>query len=929
MKNPRRTLLERWVVTTLGLSLLIPLLTISPASATLASGDITVDDVTVPEGNAGQTSIVFTITLEGTNALGGLVVGYATSDGTAKAGPDYTTTSGSVTFAAGQLSKTVTVPITTDAQAEPDETFTVTITKLSDDPATITDPTGTGTIVNDDGDPPAIAIADASIAEGDTGTAGVTVPVTLSPASTLPVTVDYTTAAGSATAGSDFTSTSGTLTFAPSSTSQDIVVPIVGDETDETDESFTIVISSPDNAVLSDATATVTIEDDDHATVSISDSDDVVEGATGSTTTMSFEVTMSAPSAVEVVVGYATTTSGTASAGDDFTATSGTITFPPGETTETIEVDVLGDDVLEPDETVEVALWDEKNAIIAEGGGSATGLIVDDELATLAVDDVTVGEGETANFTVSLSHVRSHDVMFDVDTADGTATAGSDFSGMSTTGTIPAGSTSVIVSTSVLDDAVAEDTESFGLVLSSPIGAGISDDVGTATVEDDDSVDLAIVDVSKAEGDAGTTTFSFAISLDGQHDNTIAVGFTTGDASASAGEDYTASSGTVIFAPGDNAETVTIDVLGDVVKEGDETFVVDLTVPDSVGTADLQAVGTILDDDDSAPTVSISDGGAIWEGNSGTRTVTFTVALSAPSEKSITVRVRTADFTASAGSDYQAVSTTLTFAPGTTSRTVSVIVYGDRAKEADEFLVAELSNPTNATIGREAGFAKIVDDDRSADERWVEWLVLDFLGREIHDGDPIVAQFTGMLQQGSSRREVAQQLAYSDFYLSALVDSLYLSTLGRHADKQGKQYWLHQLRAGLSPAAAATYFYAGAEYYQRSGGTHRAWVADLYREILGRNAQSSELDYWVGVMRDGAGRDVVAWSFVNSIESRRSRVTFLYRYLLGRFPDRAGREYWAEILKNGRDVDLAVELAVSQEYYNLSQRYDARWFRFE
>jgi chitinase len=162
-------------------------------------------------------------------------------------------------------SQTVNVAVTGDTTVEPNETFTVKLTSPSG--ATLGTATATGTITNDDVSSitPTVSIANASVAEGNSGSKSMPFTVSLSSASTSQVTVNYATANGTATAGSDYTATSGTLTFAPGMTSQTVNVAVTGDTTVEPNETFTVKLTSPSGATLGTATATGTITNDDTA----------------------------------------------------------------------------------------------------------------------------------------------------------------------------------------------------------------------------------------------------------------------------------------------------------------------------------------------------------------------------------------------------------------------------------------------------------------------------------------------------------------------------------------------------------------------------------------------------------------------------------------------------------------------------------------
>ena len=212
-----------------------------------------------------------------------------------------------------------------------------------------------------------------------------------------PVTVRYATVDGTAEAGADYTTTSGTLRFEEGETKQTILAPTIDDDTAEEIETFTVELSAPSGATVADGTATGTITDDDAPpTVSIYDAPAVSEGESAE-----FAVRLSAASDVAVSVSYATV-DGTAEAGSDYTAASGVVSFEPGETEQTITVATLDDGEVEAEETFTVELSAPSGALV--GDGTATGTITDDDAPELSIDDApAVSEGESAEFAVRLS----------------------------------------------------------------------------------------------------------------------------------------------------------------------------------------------------------------------------------------------------------------------------------------------------------------------------------------------------------------------------------------------------------------------------------------------------------------------------------------------------------------------------------------------
>jgi hypothetical protein len=238
----------------------LALLPVHRASA--AAPSVTISDVTVTEGAPGATTVarfILTLSAPASRPTG---VKYATVDGGATAGSDFTAMSGNVTIKKGRTTASIAVPVLGDNLYEGDETFTVHLKSARG--ATIADADGVGTITDDDA-APSISIANASSVEGNSGTTPLSFDVSLSGPSATDVTVDYETSDGSATAPDDYAATSGTLTWpAGTSSTQAVSVDVVGDTTEEPDETFTVTLSNPSvGASIDAATATGVILNDD------------------------------------------------------------------------------------------------------------------------------------------------------------------------------------------------------------------------------------------------------------------------------------------------------------------------------------------------------------------------------------------------------------------------------------------------------------------------------------------------------------------------------------------------------------------------------------------------------------------------------------------------------------------------------------------
>jgi hypothetical protein len=233
-------------------------LVLAAASAAADAPSLAVSDAMVTEGDSGTKSALFTVSLSAASA-GPVTVGYATADGSAKAPGDYAATTGTLTFAPGELSKQVAVAVVGETLDEPHETYSL---ELSDPVgATLGDPRGAGTILDND---PQVSLSVDDVSAPEEGQAA-TFTLSLSRESGKIVTVSYATGDGSAASPSDYASRSGTIIFLAGETSKTVSVALVHDALDESDETFTLALSSAVNATLSDGQGVATIVDDDAA----------------------------------------------------------------------------------------------------------------------------------------------------------------------------------------------------------------------------------------------------------------------------------------------------------------------------------------------------------------------------------------------------------------------------------------------------------------------------------------------------------------------------------------------------------------------------------------------------------------------------------------------------------------------------------------
>ncbi|MCC4596163.1 putative Ig domain-containing protein [Xanthomonas campestris pv. phormiicola] len=442
-----------------------------------------------------------------------------------------------------------------------------------------------------------IAVSPSSANE-DSGTV-FTYTVTLSQTSSSATTVNLTRS-GTATSGTDYTGAVTSVVVPANTASVSFNVTPVADTTVEADETVVFNVASGSGYGIgnpSSATATILNDDLPTASITVSPSSVAEDGATNLTYTVTLD--QAAQSAVSV----AFSVGGTATSGTDYAAVSSPLVIAAGQTSGTITINPTADSTVEDDETVVISL--------AAGSGysvgspnSATGTILNDDQPSLSINDVSLSEGDAgtsnATFTVSLSQpAGAGGVSFDIATADGTATAGVDYVAASLTGqTIPAGSSSATFTVLVNGDTLNEPNETFFVNVSNVTGATVADAQGQGTIVNDDAQPaLSIDDVSVNEGNSGTTTATFTVSLSAASGQTVSVNYATADGSATAGSDYVARSGTLTFAPGVTAQGVAITVNGDTAVEPNETFSVGLSGASNASIATATGTGTILNDD--------------------------------------------------------------------------------------------------------------------------------------------------------------------------------------------------------------------------------------------------------------------------------------------------------------------------------------------
>jgi uncharacterized protein YcfL len=643
----------------------------------------------------------------------------------------------------------VRVPALNDSISEQGETFQLSAAT----PQNTAPVSGQGTIDDTTG-LPKLSISGPAVVNEAAGT--VTYTVKLSNASTSPVSVNYKTVDGGAEAGIDYTTSAGSLTFAPGELSKTITVAIADDKVYEGNEVYQVVLEAPTNATIQTAVAETTIKDDGTGVVPPLDSSPQVSGVSSPSAKegepLLFKVDLSNPSSKDQPLTLKVS-DGTAKLGTDTSPTlevdfgdgkgfvpvsvkpDGTINLvvPAGSTGVTLKVPTTPDTIDEPNETIKVTA-----SVPGQLPVESTGTIVDNndapKVSISGPAEVNEAAG-TVTYTVTLSNPSSSAVSVSYGTTDGTATAGQDFAASKGLVTFAPGETSKTITVSIVDDKPFEGSEDYKVELSSPVGATIDQGAVTTAIRDDGKGDMPnggtpTDDTPKVTGvsspattEGQPVTFKVDLSNPSTKDTTLSLKLTDGTAkvgedtplnvevSFDGGKTYTPATvnpdGTldVVVPAGSTGVLLKVPTTDDPTVEANEAFKLTASTPSNDGTP-VEGTATIVDND-GAPQLSIS---GPLEVNEAAGTITYKVTLSSASASAVTVDYATADGTAKAGSDFGTKAGTLTFAPGETSKTITVAITEDIVSEGAENYSVGLSNALGAAIAVPVATTTIKDD---------------------------------------------------------------------------------------------------------------------------------------------------------------------------------------------------------------------------
>lgn len=667
--------------------------------------------------NENATNVTVTVRRRGgtSNAPDGanITASTVTSDGTALQGLHYAGGTNALVFPQGEVFQDILIPIFDNFEINPDRVFQVALTNPlpAGVAATGDQPTATVTIINDDS---AISFAAESYSVSEnTGTGVAAITVIRSGSVVGDATVQFnTTTNGAATPGLDYIPvTNALVVFTNGETMKIVTIPILNDTLIEGNETITLELTNSIGAyLLSPFQATLTIVDDDFGPGRIafaSPAYTVVENAGNAI----ISLIRTDGSAGLVGVSYFTSNL-TATAGFDYVASGGTVAFGDGETNKNIVIPILDDSFVEGNEVFLVTITNATGGATITGSSSAPVTILDNDVGITFASPVYVVNEGGGSVTLTVLRISGSNGVATVrySTANGTALAGADFLGATNNLlTFADGETIKTITIPILEDTLVEGDEAFSVVLSNPSsGVQLLTSTATVTILDNDS-GFRFAEASYFVDEHGTNALLTVIRTN-PNTGIITVVFSTTNGTATAGSDFIASGGSLVFTNGESAKTIAIPIINDTQVEGPETFFVTLSSP-SDGAQLLEPVTasvTIIDNDSglrfSSANYTVTENGV---------EAIISVLRSGVLTNTVATSYATSDGTAVSGQDYFSVSGLLVFTNGESLKTFAVPIVDDDLEEGAETVLLTLHSPTGqvSLLNPNSAILTIVDND--------------------------------------------------------------------------------------------------------------------------------------------------------------------------------------------------------------------------
>ncbi|BAY20472.1 putative peptidase [Calothrix sp. NIES-2100] len=718
------------VVVTLAIGANYNLGAVNTDTVNIADNDKPTISISATDNNAGETLATqvanpgqFTLTRTG-NINSALTVNYTVA-GTATNGTDYNALTNSVTFAAGSSTANIDITLIDDLEFEGNETVVLSLATSADyDLGTVN--TATANIA--DNDKPTITISATDNNAGETSATAVANPgqftLTRTGNTDSALTVNYTIT-GTATNGTDYNALSNSVTFAAGSSTANVDIIPIDDVLLENTETVVLTLATATDYILGTAkAATLNIVDNDKSTITISATDNNAgETITGQTANPGrFTLTRTVNTASALTVNY--TITGTATNGTDYNSLTNSVTFAAGSSTAFIDITPIDDLEFEGNETVVLTLATSTNYNLGTAK-TATLNIVDNDKPTISISATDDNASETlttevanpGQFTLTRTGNTASALTVNY-TVAGTATNGTDYNPLTNSVTFAAGSSTAIINITPIDDLANENTETVVLTLATGTNYNLGT-ANTATVNIADN-DTPTVTISATDDNAGETLATqvanpgqFTLTRTGNIDSALTVNYTVAGTATNA-TDYNQLTNSVTFAAGSSTAIINLAPIDDLEFEGNETVVLTLATDANynLGTVNTASVN-IVDNDKPTITISATDNSA-GETLAGqlTNPGKFTLTRTGNTDSALTVNY-TITGTATNGTDYNALSNSVTFAAGSSTANVDIIPIDDVLLENTETVVLTLATGTDYILGTaKAATVSIVDNDK-------------------------------------------------------------------------------------------------------------------------------------------------------------------------------------------------------------------------
>jgi uncharacterized protein YaiE (UPF0345 family) len=682
---------------------------------------------TILEGNFGTQTLTFDIVLS-EDILEPVTLAYRLDIGTQTAtrNVDYSVAVEEIIFnPGGPLTKTITFVISGDRQIEADEVFTITLGEPSG--ATLgPNSVATGTILNDD---TRVSVAATSNAQEPTSPGRFTLTRTGGDID-LPLTVNVNYLGSTATVNTDYNTAPTQVTFAAFATTATVEITPIDDDLYEGTETIKLSIENSDSYQVGDslgggASAEIAILDNENLPRLgiVPRTQNIIERNTGDpANSASFRVLLTGKSATDIIVNY-TTGNGSATAGSDYTATSGQLIFLAGSNNpQTILVPIIPDNDLELDENFGVELTPSVSSAVVIDNSDRVGIAVitnDDSPPSVGITRGidTREPGDIGTFILNRTGSNTQALTVNLSPIGGTATPGIDYQ-IVNTATFAPGSSTAVVEIRAINDDIYEEVETIAFAVQSGRDYLVGGFGGPSTAEifigDDESRPFLVITptiqaiIEKNTGDTSNSA-SFQIQLTGKSATPISAEYSVISGTATAGSDFGPVNGRVFFAPGTNTpQTILIPIIPDNNIEADESF--SLQVINSIGASPTGGASVTILDDDGLPTINIAAGLNAQEPNTNG---TFILSRTGNTTTALTVNLTTAPSTATSGTDFQAIATTANFAAGSSTATIQVQTIDDDVYENTEIVGLGVLAGSEYTLGTATNAEILITDNEA------------------------------------------------------------------------------------------------------------------------------------------------------------------------------------------------------------------------